>query len=141
MNCSQFILATLLNCGGVFESATKLQKIAFLSIHENNLEAFTDFTWYHYGPFSRELQNTVEELSENGLVIEEELNRTSYSGHEYTLKRLSLTPKGKQIANTIVAEMNMNNKSSLLETIDKYGDKSLGKILQYVYRAYSPDDF
>lgn len=141
MNCNQFILATLLNSGGIFESVTKLQKIAFLSIYENGLETFTEFTWHRYGPFSRELQDSVETLDKEGLVIEEELNRISYSGNEYTVKRLSLTQKGRQMAVSVFADMDIPNKTSLLETIDKYGNKSLGKIIQYVYTAYSPEDF
>ena len=140
MNCSQFILATLLNSGGVFESATKLQKIGFLSIYEKGLEAFTEFSWYHYGPFSKELQDTVETLNNEGLVIEEKLNRVSSSGNEYIIKRLTLTQKGKQKAKSVIAEMNGPNKLSLFETINQYGNKSLGKILQYVYSAYSPED-
>lgn len=140
MNSRQFILATILNSGGVFESATKLQKLAFLSIYENNLEAFTDFTWYHYGPFSRELQNTVQELSNDQLVVEEEITRTSFSGNEYTLKRISLTPEGNQVARRVIEEMDPRNKTALLESIDKYGHKALSNIIQYVYSAYSPED-
>ena len=140
MDCKSFILATLLNSGGTFESATKLQKIAFLSIYENSLEAFTEFTWHHYGPFSRELQEEVETLSGEKLVEERIINRTSYQGNEYAVKRLSLTPKGKEVAESIVAAMNDKNKKALLETIDKYGSRHLSQILQYVYTTYSPED-
>lgn len=140
MNCNQFILATILNSGGVFESATKLQKIAFLAIQENNLDSFTDFIWYRYGPFSRELQNTVEELSREGLVTEEELDRTSYSGHEYKIRRLTLTSDGRQTARAVFSEMDESNKTSLLKALDTYGNKPLSRIIQYVYSAYSPND-
>lgn len=140
MDCASFILATLLNSGGTFESATKLQKIAFLSIYENGLEVFTDFTWHHYGPFSRELQEEVDTLARKNLVKEKSINRTSYLGNDYTVKRLSLTPQGKEIAERIVVAMNAKNKKALLETIDKYGNRHLSQILQYVYSAYSPED-
>lgn len=140
MDCESFILATLLNSGGTFESATKLQKIAFLSIYENGLEVFTDFIWHHYGPFSRELQDEVDNLARKRLVIEESITRTSYLGNEYTVKRLSLTPQGKEIAESIVANMDGKNKRALLETLDKFGSRYLSQILQYVYSAYSPED-
>jgi uncharacterized protein YwgA len=140
MDCKSFILATLLNSGGTFESATKLQKIAFLAIYENGLETFTEFIWHHYGPFSRELQEAVGTLSREGLVNDESIERTSYSGSIYTIKRLSLTPRGKESAKNIVASMESKNKVALLETIDRYESKPLSIILQYVYTAYSPED-
>jgi uncharacterized protein YwgA len=141
MDCKSFILATLLNSGGIFESATKLQKLAFLSIYENGLEAFTNFTWHHYGPFSRELQEEVDTLARETLVNEKSINRISYHGNEYTVKCLILTPRGKEVAESIIATMSERNKKALLETIDKYGNKHLSQILQYVYTAYSPEDF
>jgi uncharacterized protein YwgA len=130
----------LLNSGGTFESATKLQKIAFLSIYESGLEAFTEFTWHHYGPFSRELQEEVDALAEDDLINERSIDRISYLGNEYTVKCLSLTARGKEVAESIVATMTDKNKKALLETIDKYGSKHLSQILQYVYTAYSPED-
>lgn len=140
MDCASFILATLLNSGGTFESATKLQKLAFLSIYESGLESFTGFKWHYYGPYSKELQDTVETLTEEGLVTEKSIDRISYSGNEYTVKRLSLTLEGREVAEAIVAEINNQDKAALFETIDKYGNKPLSKILEYVYNAYSPED-
>ena len=140
MDCKSFILATLLNSGGTFESATKLQKIAFLSVYEKGLESFTDFTWHHYGPFSRELQDEVGVLAFDDLITEKSITRTSYLGTEYTVKSLSLTKKGKKEAECIVGKITYENKKALLETIDRYGSKHLSQILQYVYSAYSPED-
>ena len=140
MDCKSFILATLLNSGGTFESATKLQKIAFLSIYEQGLEAFTNFIWHHYGPFSRELQEEVETLVREKLVDERAINRTSYQGNEYTVKRLSLTSHGKRVAENIISSMDTKNKKALLETIDRFSGRHLSQILQYVYAAYSPED-
>jgi len=140
LDCKSFILATLLNSGGCFESATKLQKIAFLSIYENGLEVFTEFTWHHYGPFSRELQEEVNELAKENLVNDESISRVSYLGNRYAVQRLTLTPEGKELAKNIVANMTSKNKQALLETIDKYCNRHLSQILQYVYSAYSPED-
>ncbi len=133
-------MATILSSGGTFESATKLQKLAFLSMYENGMECFTDFKWHYYGPFSRELEDTVEGLKRNDLLVEETLNRTSYSGNDYTVKKLSLTPKGKAIAAATIRGMNTKNKTALDDTLDKYGGKPLSKILEYVYNAYNPED-
>lgn len=140
MNCASFILSTILNSGGTFESATKLQKIAFLSIYENGLETFTEFKWHHYGPFSREIQTTVEGLARKKIIREESIDRVSYSGTPYTTKRLTLTPKGLEMAKVIVGKVNLENKNALYETINKWGDRPLSRILEYVYNAYSPQD-
>ena len=140
LSCSSFILSTILSSGGRFESATKLQKLAFLSIYENGLEHFTDFKWHHYGPFSKELQDTVSMLSNEDLIVEESINRTSYSGKPYTITRLSLTPRGYEMAKKAMEEITAKNKKALFETMDKYSCKPLSKILEYVYNAYNPED-
>ena len=133
-------MATILNSGGCFESATKLQKIAFLSIYENGLEAFTEFKWHYYGPYSKEIQDTVENLVKKGIVFEESIDRVSYSGNPYTVTRLTLTPRGMEEAKLEMQRINPKNKSALFDTINKYGDRPLSKILEYVYNAYSPQD-
>ncbi|MGA2385464.1 MAG: hypothetical protein ABSG33_02905 [Candidatus Bathyarchaeia archaeon] len=133
-------MATVLNSGGTFESATKLQKLAFLSIYENGMECFAEFHWHYYGPFSRELEDAIEDLKREELLVEQSLNRTSYSGNEYTVKKLSLTPRGKAVASIIITEMSAKNKAALDDTMDEYGSKPLSKILEYVYNAYNPED-
>jgi uncharacterized protein YwgA len=127
--------------GGTIESATKIQKIAFLSIRENGLEPFTSFKWHLYGPFSEEIQNTVKVLKKQRIVSEREISRTSFSGKEYTIKRLSLTAKGRRLTEDETCRIDANNRKALLGTIEKYGNKPLTAILDYVYKAYSPADF
>lgn len=141
LDCPTFILVLLYNCGGSFESATKLQKIAFLSVFENGLEPFTHFKWHHYGPYSEELQKTVENLSEQRLVVEKQLNRTSFSGDAYTIRKLSLTEKGKQLIEEEISAIDAKDKQALTRTIEQYADQPLSRILDYVYKAYNPRDF
>lgn len=140
IDCRSFILSLLQVYGGTIESATKIQKLAFLSIRENGLTPFTNFKWHYYGPFSKEIQDTVDVLKSQEIVSEEEINRVSYSGKEYTIKRLSLTAKGRRLAESENCRIGSDNEAALLETIEKYGDKPLAKILDYVYKAYSPED-
>jgi uncharacterized protein YwgA len=120
---------------------TKLQKLAFLSIYENELEPFTSFKWHYYGPYSKEIQDTIDALKEKGIVSEKEYNRVSYSGNEYTIKRLSLTAKGRRLAENQSERISDENRAALIGTIEEYGNKPLAKILDYVYKAYSPEDF
>jgi uncharacterized protein YwgA len=56
----------------------KLQKIVYL-LQNQGFDLEMDYSYYHYGPYSAELQAEVEELVENGFVVEE---RTS-KGYEY----------------------------------------------------------
>lgn len=140
VDCRVFILALLRDYGGTIESATKIQKLAFLSIRENGFNPFTSFKWHYYGPFSEEIQDTVEALKSQGIVSEKEINRVSYSGKEYTIKRLSLTARGKRLAESENCRIDSDNEAALFRTIEKYGNKPLAKILDYVYKAYSPED-
>jgi hypothetical protein len=140
LDCASFTLILLYNYGGKFESATKLQKIAFLSIAENGLTPFTDFKWHHYGPYSKELQETVEDLGKQDLVSEEQINRTSYFGDEYSIRRLRLTIKGKRQIEKELSEIDAKDRLALIRTIEQYGDLPLSRILDYVYKAYSPKD-
>jgi uncharacterized protein YwgA len=141
MDCRSFILTLLQAYGGTIESATKIQKLAFLSIRENGLEPFTSFKWHYYGPFSEEIQNTVKVLKKQRIVSEKGISRTSYSGKEYTVKRLSLTAKGRRLTEDENFGIATNNERALLGTIEKYGNKPLTAILDYVYKAYGPEDF
>lgn len=141
MDSKSFVLATILNSGGTFESATKLQKLAFLSIHENGLVPFANFKWHHYGPFSRELENTVGELNHKGLITEKEIKRTSYFGDNYNIKKMCLTPKGLRVIQKVLPSINKSDIKALSITIRQYGNKPLSTILEYVYNAYKSEDF
>ena len=140
VNCRSFVFTLLNAYGGTIESVTKIQKLAFLSIRENGLEPFTSFRWHYYGPYSKDIQDAINTLKEEGIVSEKEFCRTSYSGDEYTIKRLSLTAKGRRLAENQSGGFGGENKAALLKTIEKYGNKPLAKILDYVYKAYSPED-
>jgi len=140
MDSRSFILSLLKAYGGTIESATKIQKLAFLSIRENGLHPFTSFKWHYYGPFSEEIQDTVEALKNQRIVSEKEINRISYSGKKYTIKRLSLTARGRRLAESEDCRIDPDNEAALFGTIKEYGNKPLAKILDYVYKAYSPED-
>ena len=75
-----------------------------------------------------------------GIVVEESIDRVSYSGNPYTVTRLTLTPKGMEEAKLEMQRINSKNKTALFDTIKQYGDRPLSKILEYVYNAYSPQD-
>jgi len=140
INSKAFVLLLLKECGGYFESSTKIQKIAFLSIYENEMPSFTDFTWYNYGPYSKELSETIDRMNLDGLINIKEETLISRFGDEYKIHKYYLTKKGY---NKLQKNMNMINndeKFSLYKTLRFYGKKPLSEVLNYVYEAYSPED-
>ena len=51
---------------GEVEGRTKLQKIIFLGQEEMGLEKIFDFDEYHYGPYSEELTDVLEQMIWSG---------------------------------------------------------------------------
>ncbi len=141
MDCTSFILTMLLNSGEAFESVTRLQKLAFLSIQETDIKPFTRFKWHLYGPFSREIEDTIDVLERQGILVEKEISRMNHFGDEYIVKRLSLTLEGRKVAEDCIGRINEHEKTNILAIINKYGDRPLAQILDYVYKAYDAKDF
>lgn len=139
IDCESFVLAVLNEFGGSFESATRLQKLAFLSIYENRIPHFTEFRWYRYGPYSIDLTNAVNSLHERGLINIEDIQGVSRFGDEYTVRRISFTERGSHQLPKLV-QLDSDEIISLRKTIRQYGHQNLSDLLGYVYGAYSPED-
>jgi uncharacterized protein YwgA len=69
--------------GGKLVSRIRLQKIAYLLDQVGNESDF-DYVYYHYGPFSRDLENAVLDAEAFGLVKEEE-GRRATDGARYSV--------------------------------------------------------
>lgn len=69
--------------GGKLVSRIRLQKIAYL-LDQVGSESDFDYVYYHYGPFSRDLENAVLDAEAFGLVKEEEGRRAS-DGARYSI--------------------------------------------------------
>jgi uncharacterized protein YwgA len=109
---------------------TYLQKIFFLI--ENELFTDLDFNYikYNYGPFSKDLHLSVNELIKKGLVEE----RTIYSG-EHETHLFELTKKGKIYADQI-SQQNKNKYKKIDKFCDKFRNHSPSELLRYVYSNY-----
>lgn len=69
--------------GGKLVSRIRLQKIAYL-LDQIGSETDFDYVYYHYGPFSRDLENALLDAEAFGLVREEERRRAT-DGARYSI--------------------------------------------------------
>jgi uncharacterized protein YwgA len=72
--------------GGELVSRIRLQKIAYL-LDQLGIDSGFDYVYYHYGPFSRDLENAVLDAEAFGLIKEEEKRRTT-DGAKYSIFKL-----------------------------------------------------
>ena len=125
----EFILELLSGLGKV-EGRTKLQKIVFLGQMELGLPKLFKFDKYHYGPYSWELTETLEDLISTGLIQEDRESYGDYITYVYTLSEFEIIELGKS-AKYIPEEK--------IETLKKLSELPMSAIIEYVYRKYLPE--
>ena len=97
MNVYDVIALTIHSNGGVMSSRTAMQKLVYFnSILIPNIE-IKPYRHYFYGPFSREVESALQEMSAFS-YLNEIRHSGFYEGYTY-----ELTSKGKQYAEKIVA--------------------------------------
>ena len=116
---------------GIVQGRTYLQKIFFLIEKRLDLGVDLNYIKYHYGPFSRELMDYVNNLSEKGLLEEKTLNL----GGPYETHTFELTKKGKIAAEKIGKNSNIQRKK-IEEFCDKFRSHSPSELLRFVYDKY-----
>lgn len=82
---------------GRIEGRTRLQKIVFLLMVEEEINFSFDFIPYYYGPYSDDLSEYVEDLISYGFLVEK---RTRLSNDVYRYD-YELTESGKDLLNKI----------------------------------------
>ena len=105
-------------------SKTQLQKEMFLLLKETIYQKVEGYKFvpHYYGPFSRELDNDLNELTASGLVNDS-------SG-------LTLTPEGFKDAHALWNSLDQPYKTSLSKVKERYNRLSSEKLLNYVYEKY-----
>jgi len=73
--------------GGKLVSRIRLQKIAYL-LDQLGAASDFDYVYYHYGPFSRDLENAILDAEAFDLVKEEQVHRAS-DGARYSIFTLN----------------------------------------------------
>lgn len=119
--------------GGKLVSRIRLQKIAYLLDQLGNQSDF-DYVYYHYGPFSRDLENAVLDAETFGLIKEEEGRRTT-DGARYSIFKLhknieeykvlkdsKLRDHARQLADENVTVLELAATAHWLVTYEHIGD-------------------
>ncbi len=131
---------SILLLGGLtsMRSMTRFQKMAFLADKEVfEKDEYTDWKPHYYGPFSRDLENDIENYSKKGL-LKSEKRRHPISNEPVSC--YMLTDEGKEKFNSLCS----NKKYvSYIEKIKKrffryQFHKTNAILLSYVYKNY-PD--
>ncbi len=110
----------------IIKGRTKLQKIVYLGQKELGLAELFEYDEYHYGPYSQDLTDTLDEMVFEGVIVEDCKIRGDFITYCYKLSDFATSPEKSTIP---------------LETIQKLKKLALlprSKIIDYVYRKYLP---
>ena len=137
MPASSELLALLFYVtGGVIKGATRLQKIVFLIQRELGLGGFR-FTASKYGPWSKELDDTVQELIKRGELIVEEHEPEGIQEQPIKVYKAStsLVEQGKDIFRDLL-QTNPTLALKFYTRVRSYATLPLTYLIAYLYRKY-----
>ena len=125
--------------GSEVQGTTRLQKLVFLAQNggldddpipdvQQEFDVF-NFDPYNYGPFSKELAQTVDDLADRGLIKKSATTTSSDNSRD----DYQITDKGEQVLDDALSERDEN----LLWGVKRlYNDTPLLKLLNEVYGDY-----
>lgn len=126
--------------GEPIEGRTRMQKLVFLMqqyLDERDEYSFTseeyEFIAYDYGPFSKELYDDLDSLSEQGHIVdsEEEL-RDGKEKYDYEIQ-----PTGVDVIENRKDKEGAQEILQLAEDLkSQYNDVLLSELIDYVYSQY-----
>lgn len=110
------IAAVIEAAGGTITSRVRLQKIIYL-LDRLGVKAGFDFDYYHYGPYSREVDNAIVDAKAFG-IIEEKLAHRITDGATYSVFKLT---RRDGLDNQIESLSKLNRKriKSIIEKLSK----------------------
>lgn len=115
------------------EGATRFQKLVFLAQQETDLPESFAFHASNFGPYSYELENTLETLEKRGYV--ERRTETNAVGNEKHI--FALTQSGLQIAQRMLKKPAYEPLfERAAEIKSQFNSDTLGDLLRYVYGNY-----
>ena len=120
------LILWVINSIGIVHGRTYLQKIFFLIEKEVGLGIDLNYIKYHYGPFSRELMNYVNEMGEKGLLEEKTLN----SGDPYETHTFELTKRG-EIEAKKTGKISNAQRKKIEEFCGKFRSHSPSELLRF----------
>lgn len=122
--------------GGTIEGATRLQKIVFLVQKELGLGSF-GFIASKYGPWSKELEDLVQELIRRGELRVEEYEPEEFQEHSVKVYKASksLVEQGKDVFRGLL-QRNPALALMLYTRVRAYATLPITYILAYLYKEY-----
>lgn len=118
-------------------SRTRIQKIVFLEKKEEDLPYTYQFSSYYYGPFSRELAETISSLVADGTLQEREIVYPYLDEYGPVVEHsYSLTTFGRELQKVYSKELTRQEKEKIKKLCDKHDKKSLRELISYVYARY-----
>ena len=126
----RYLVLKLVNELKRINGRTKFQKLVFIGQKELGLPEVFKFSGYYYGPYSKDLTETIEGLIRMGLLNEDVKVEDEYIEYVYTI-----TEEGKGALNALEKELTEIPKTAISHLRD-FKKMSRGEIIGYVYGKY-----
>jgi uncharacterized protein YwgA len=118
-NSELLVLLLSWSSNGKIEGRTRLEKLVYLLKHRGGVAFTYKFVPYHYGPYSRELVEDLDQLKEFGLV-DETMNTDEYGVIRYDY---SLTSEGTQLAKEIEQRLGREGSRDVMKAYDEWKER------------------
>jgi len=128
----KLVLLTLQLSGGVMETDTRMQKLAFLV---NQVLNWAKFEANDYGPYSKELTKAVDELEKEGKLVYV-WGDDGMSILDDGVSRYFLKEKGKREARRVLEQLKYDELKRVTEIVQTHKDDPLTYLLAYIYKYY-----
>lgn len=123
---------------GALHGKTRLQKLTFIIQSEAQQQGVTSshfsYELYHYGPYSSELTNVIDDLKNEGFLNESmEMTPSGYTRYAY-----SLTDQGRKMLND-AKERNLISadlEQIIVDITSIFGDTPLPDLVNEAYRRF-----
>ena len=116
-NSEQIVLLLSWSSNGVIEGRTRLEKLVYLLQNISRVDFTYRFIPYHYGPYSRELVEDLDQLNEFGLIEEVVSPQETVTRYDYVL-----TTEGEQLAKEIESHLSKEETTNLKREYNKWKD-------------------
>lgn len=114
------------------EGRTRFMQLAFLLVHETDVDVEYEFRRRNYGPYSDGVHDDLERLDEEGLI---DIRRTTTDSgnvkYEY-----AATGRGEEEAEAVLNELERHEADAVVSLAENYGDMPIFILLDHVYREY-----
>jgi uncharacterized protein len=91
INREEIVTAVVAAAGGTLASRVRLQKSVYL-LDRLGLDSGFDYDYYHYGPYSRDLENAAADAQAFEMLVEE-FGRRKSDGAMYSVFKTNSQPK------------------------------------------------